>query len=249
MRILCCFAAALSFLMLLSACGGRSSGPVPPPEKTSGSLKPYRVGSVWYYPKAHAEGFRQRGLASWYGKPFHGRKTSSGEVYNMYAMTAAHKTLPIGTRVRVKHLKNHREVEVRINDRGPFVRGRIIDLSYTAAKRLGIFAAGTGPVEIAAVGSGGPATGVRTGGDAPADYYQGNFTVQVGAFQNPQNARRLQEKLSKKYQNAHITIFRQGDQTFYRVRVGSSRDLNKALEYEAYLIRQGFSEAMVVAED
>jgi rare lipoprotein A len=96
-------------------------------------------------------GAEERGQASWYGEPFHGRRTSSGEVFNMYQLTAAHRTLPLGTRVRVTHLGNGRSVEVRINDRGPFVGGRIIDVSYAAAQRLSAVGAGVFPVRLRVV--------------------------------------------------------------------------------------------------
>ena len=109
----------------------KSIAPTPAPKEKP---KPYRVGKTWYHPVSEAKGYKEQGIASWYGKKFHGRKTSSGETYNMYAMTAAHKTLPLGTHLKVVNLNNDEEVVVRINDRGPFVRGRIIDLSYAAAK-------------------------------------------------------------------------------------------------------------------
>lgn len=97
-------------------------------------------------------GAEEHGQASWYGEPFHGRRTSSGEIFDMYRLTAAHRTLPLGTRVLVTHLENGRSVEVRINDRGPFKRGRIVDLSYAAAQRLGALGAGIFPVRLRVVG-------------------------------------------------------------------------------------------------
>ena len=114
-----------AFFYLISGCTTTSN---PPPKKPAGYPKPYKVFGKWYQPLPDSKGFRQRGIASWYGKDFHGKKTSNGETYDMYAMTAAHKTLPLGTYVRVHNLENNRTLEVRINDRGPFVRGRIIDL-------------------------------------------------------------------------------------------------------------------------
>jgi len=103
-----------------------------------------------------ARGYVERGIASWYGTKFHGRRTSSGEIYDMYGMTAAHKTLPLPTYVRVTNLKNGRSVVVKVNDRGPFHDNRLIDLSYTAAKKLGIVATGTGLVEVRAITPGEP---------------------------------------------------------------------------------------------
>ena len=212
--------------------------------------KPYRVGKKWYQPLPHAENFRQRGIASWYGKKFHGRKTSSGEIYNMYAMTAAHKTLPLGTYVNVRHLNNQREIEVRINDRGPFVRGRVIDLSYTAAKKIGIIGTGTAPVEVVALGKAVPLTASKAGGRSyvPVEYSTGNFTIQVGAFSNRDNARRLQQRLGRKYKNVHITTFFNGNETLYRVRVGRCSTLGQAEEYERIMIENGFKDAVIVAE-
>jgi rare lipoprotein A len=110
--------------------------------------RPYTVFGQTYVPVVNKEATKQRGLASWYGKKFHGQKTSSGEPYDMFAMTAAHKTFPIPSYARVTNLKNGLSVVVRINDRGPFHSGRIIDLSYAAAVRIGIASAGSGMVEV-----------------------------------------------------------------------------------------------------
>ncbi|MFV0436592.1 MAG: septal ring lytic transglycosylase RlpA family protein [Desulfopila sp.] len=112
---------------------------------------PYVIKGVTYYPIPDATGFKQKGLASWYGDYFHGRPTSNGEKYNMYGMTAAHKILPMNTMVQVRNLDNGRKTVVRVNDRGPFVDGRIIDLSYTAASQLGVVGPGTSRVEIVAI--------------------------------------------------------------------------------------------------
>jgi rare lipoprotein A len=122
--------------------------------KQSGGVvgsKSYVVFGKRYYPLKSAKNFVQEGIASWYGKDFHGKKTANGERYNMYAMTAAHKTLPMNTRVRVTNLNNGKTMIVRINDRGPFGGSRIIDLSYTAASRLGIAQKGIGRVRIKAI--------------------------------------------------------------------------------------------------
>lgn len=234
---------------VLLGCAGPAPGPSSgPPDKDAKApaapkigSKPYRVGKNWYHPLPHAHGFSQSGLASWYGKDFHGRKTSSGEVYNMYALTAAHKTLPLGTWVRVRNLQNGRSLDVRINDRGPFVRGRIIDLSYTAASRLGVVGPGTAPVEILALAAPG-------GAQAAADFTRGDFTFQVGAFKVRENAIRLRDKLAGKYKHAHVQKYDTGIETFYRVRVGRCTSLGQAEEYERILIADGFSEVFIVAE-
>lgn len=220
----------------------------PPPKQPAGYPKPYKVLGKWYQPLPDSKGFRQRGIASWYGKDFHGKKTSNGETYNMYAMTAAHKTLPLGTVVRVHNLENGRKIKVRINDRGPFVRGRIIDLSYTGAKEIGIVGPGTARVEVVALG-----TPVTTDGGSSTtyvqkDYYSGNFTYQVGAFANRENAERQKQILAKKYKNAHITVFDRGDKVFYRVRVGKFSSLEEAVKAELVLIEDGYTDAILIAE-
>lgn len=203
--------------------------------------KPYKVLGRWYRPVSDSSGFSQEGTASWYGSKFHGRKTANGETYNMYAMTAAHKTLPLGTRVKVKNLKNGREATVRVNDRGPFVRGRIIDLSKKAAGKLGVLGPGTAPVKIWAVGS-------LSKNNAPVDYTRGNFTVQVAAYKNYDNAVRLREKLAGTYGFAQITTYQNGSSTFYRVRVGRYGSLALAKKFEKILSRNGYAQAFMIAE-
>ena len=239
--------AFFSLILLFSACATDRYSP--PPPTPPGHPKPYRVLGSWYQPIPNARGFEQTGIASWYGKKFHGRKTSNGEIYNMYAMTAAHKTLPLGTYVRVFNLHNGRSVDLRVNDRGPFVRGRIIDLSYTAAKKIGIVGPGTARVKVVALGA--PRQMPAAGGTpqyVPIDYYSGNFTFQVGAFAERTNAERLVAKLARRYKNAHMTTFFDGQQTFYRVRVGRSGSLEEAVAYEQELVREGFPETFIVAE-
>jgi rare lipoprotein A len=167
----------------------------------------------------------------------------------MYEMTAAHKTLPMGTYVRAHNFNNGKTVDVRINDRGPFVRGRIIDLSYEAAKRIGVFGPGTAPVEIIALGS---MQETKVGGKVqrtlvPGDYYAGDFTIQVGAFKDRQNAVRLRDRLARTYQNAHIVVYESAQGAFHRVRVGSSDRLEQARKYEKMLEAAGYPDAMVVA--
>jgi rare lipoprotein A len=145
----------------------------------------YAVNGNVYIPKKHVPiGWSERGIASWYGPNFHGKYTSNGEIYNMYDYTAAHKTLPMNTKVKVTNLNNGKSVIVRINDRGPFVKGRIIDLSYAAAKKIGIDKTGTAPVKLEVIGFKGK------------DYVNG-YMIQVGAFSRYKGA----EITAKKYQN------------------------------------------------
>jgi rare lipoprotein A len=238
----------ISICFMLGLVFGCATSDPPPPKKPTGYPKPYKVFGKWYQPIPDAKGFRQRGIASWYGKDFHGKKTSNGEIYDMYAMTAAHKTLPLGTHVRVHNLENGRKVDVRVNDRGPFVRGRIIDLSYTAANRIGIVGPGTARVEVVALATP-TATGSRVSRvSRPPDLHSGNFTFQIGAFVNRENAERLTAQLKNKYKNAHISVYDRGDQIFYRVRVGKFSTLKQAESQEAILIRDGYPNLFVVAE-
>ncbi len=256
---LSCIAVAILMAFLFQACSvlSRDSYPEPVSEPRPatqpaqpGHTKPYRVNGSWYKPLSHARGFEEQGIASWYGKKFHGRKTSNGETYDMYGISAAHKTLPMGTYVRVHNMNNDRTLDVRINDRGPFVRGRVIDLSYGAAKSLGVVEPGTAPVKITALGA--PAeqqpVAAATPQYVPLDYYTGNFTFQVGAFAEKANAQRLVQKLTPLYNNAHMTPYFDGTRTFYRVRVGHTTDLEEAAAYEHQLQSNGFPETFIVAE-
>lgn len=176
----------------------------------------------------------QTGLASWYGPDFHGKKTSSQEIYNMYDLTAAHKSLPFGTYVMVTNLENGKSVQVRINDRGPFVRGRIIDLSYAAARVLGMVGQGVIRVRIEVLNR------IVHSRASP------RFSVQIGAFISRENAEALKLQIQKKYQNVYISTFKTSHQVYYRVRVGA-KSLISAHEIARELLRQGF--AVIVLEE
>jgi rare lipoprotein A len=168
------------------------------------------------------------GVASWYGPGFHGRPTSSGEVFDMNDMTAAHRTLPFGTNVMVTNLANDRSVVVRINDRGPFVRGRIIDLSYAAARVLGIVGPGTARVRLEALG----------GADPPRPERAAEVWVQVGAFSVRENAHDIKRRLERSYEGVAVVRFKTGRGTYYRVRVktteGAAGKLAQRLAGEGY---------------
>jgi len=149
------------------------------------------------------------GTASWYGPDFHGRRTSNKEIYNMYDLTAAHKTLPFGTQVMVTNLLNGKSVQVRINDRGPFVGDRVIDLSYAAARLLELVGPGTAPVRLEILAGSSP---------PPSDQ---RFWVQVGAFVLRDNARALVRKLAELhgYTQAVLSMYQTPAQVYYRVRI------------------------------
>jgi rare lipoprotein A len=172
------------------------------------------------------EGWTEKGIASWYGEPYHGRRTASGEIYDMHRMTAAHKTLPFGTVVKVNRRDTGADVKVRINDRGPFIEGRIIDLSYAAAKVIELDRDGVAPVKIKIVGREEiqPAPPPTTSqGES-----QGCFWVQVGAFGDRENARRAERELERSGEEAVVL---EGVAGLWRVRVGpfdKEKDAEKA---------------------
>jgi rare lipoprotein A len=223
-----------------------------PERKTYDKLQPYVVDGQTYYPIPSAEGFVQEGLASWYGKEFHGRPTASGEVFDMYYPSAAHKTLPLGTHVRVANLASNTEIIVRINDRGPFVKGRIIDLSYAAAKDVGLLGPGVAPVRIEAlarqVGEVEEPMGLKRPVVEIQDLEEGLFTVQVGAFGDRQNALRLADRLMPHFGDAEVSAYVDKDRgTLYRVRVSKARSLTQASRIEQKLEAMGFAEAFIIA--
>ena len=220
----------LLILLFLTACGGPSYK-VETIKKPglSGTQLPYKVNGQRYDPLLSAAGFSEEGIASWYGKDFHGRKTSNGEIYDMYAMTAAHKTLPMNVYLRVTNRGNGRSVVVRVNDRGPFIKGRIIDLSYSAAKELEVVGPGTAPVRIETLGyreqtPPGAAVVYRQ----PESYRVGPFTVQVGAFTVADNARRLSGELKARFGASDVVEAWIGGQKFYRVRAGLYASFDQA---------------------
>ena len=242
--------AAAAILALAAGCARHRVPPPETPPQPKGASKPYTVLGRTYQPLATAQGYRERGLASWYGPNFHGRRTSNGETYDMEAMTAAHKTLPLNTWVEVTNLNSQKAAKVRINDRGPFVDGRIIDLSKAAARELGVLGPGIAPVEVMALGFRKPGTG-EAGRPAqyqpPASYETGLFTVQVGAFTNEENARRLAEGLRQKWPQVAVVRFDRGDAVFFRVRVGKLGHLSEAKDLQARLREAGLSQAFAVA--
>ena len=242
--------------LALCSCGG-SKRRLPSTTYTKPAIvlpettKPYSVGGVSYYPLPSGEGFVQEGVASWYGRKFHGRKTSSGEIYNMYDDTAAHKTLPFGTRVRVENLSNPKEIVVRINDRGPFVKQRIVDLSYGAAKKIGLVGPGTARVRLTALSK--KVGTVRAGTTRKplveaTDFNKGRFTIQVGAFRERENAERLGARLRVIFDYVSITPHVPlNSEIFYRVRVSLSESLTGAGRIVKELEYLGFSETFIVA--
>ena len=177
----------------------------------------YQVGGKRYQVLASAEGYSESGEASWYGRQFHGKRTASGEVYDMHAMTAAHKSLPIPTDVEVTNLSNGKKVIVRVNDRGPFVGQRILDLSYAAARALDLVRAGTGPVRIRVLGS--SSLVAKQASSKPASF------VQVGAYKQRANAERMRRRLEAAgFDSIRLSEDVVGGKRLVRVRLGPVAD-------------------------
>lgn len=230
---------------LLSGCGGGiKDGPpdsfnrdwneiedaIPRDENYSkyGNPDSYEVFGERYYVKQSNEGFTEKGIASWYGSKFHGQRTSSGETYNMYAMTAAHKSLRLPVYVEVTNLNNGRKAIVRVNDRGPFHDDRIIDLSYAAARKLGVTASGTAPVSIRVVDSADDtndttATLAESKDSIDASYVHdgGKVYVQIAAFSTEEGAMKMiQDLREKNFSSVRVHVENTQGKTLYRVRIG-----------------------------
>ena len=211
----------LIIALLFAGCAVKQNKITP---KEAPTQRPYAVNGKMYYPmKSIKIGWTQRGLASWYGPDFHGRYTSNGEVYNMYAYTAAHKTLPMNTIVKVTNLKNGKSVIVRINDRGPFVKGRIIDLSYAAGKKIGLDVLGVAPVKLKVIAFKGKS-------------YVKGYMIQIGAYLNPSSA----QKLAKKYQKLgyNTVVLKTG--RYYKIYIKGFRSYDEAKKFQIIHKINGF---------
>jgi len=226
--------AVLAIFFLLTGCGPKHrvayEKGIPPPskqevKKETGKEKPLLAKLETRIEKRETKEV-QYGVASWYGPDFHGKPTSSGEVYDMYQLTCAHNTLPLGTMVMVTNLENGKSAELRVNDRGPFVKERIIDLSYAAAQILGVWENGTALVKLEAFG---PFVGEIQ-----------RFTVQVGSFVDEANAQKLADQLRQAFEDVYVTAVETPTQKYHRVRVGQFAAKEPALSIAEKLSRMGF---------
>ncbi len=237
----------------------RDSGSIPndavphrEPRSKYGNPKSYVVFGKRYYVLASNRGYEEQGVASWYGKKFHGRRTSSGETYDMYAMSAAHKTLPLPTYLQVTNLENGRQVVVRVNDRGPFHDNRIIDLSYSAARKLGILKNGTGLVRIRAIQPGeASGQGVTRLAQKPTRELLGKLRIylQVGAYSLRDNALRVKTRLTSITTD---TVFIQkvvtGAREIFRVRLGPLRSVEEADQLSSKMLDLNMDLPRIVIE-
>lgn len=210
------------------------------------TMRPYKIAGKWYHPTVARVGDTQRGIASWYGPKFHARHTSNGEIYDMYASTAAHKTLPMNTMVKVYNLDNGKSTIVRVNDRGPFITGRIIDLSNKAARAIDMVGRGTANVKITILGFN--AKIARTQKERQQTATVGKYYVQVGAFRRDEGAKVTQRKFKLILENNYDVIIKKGyhnGEPINRVWVSGFRSQEEAEEFKSNNDLHG---AMIIAE-
>lgn len=201
-----------------------------------GNPPSYRVGGKTYYVQSSARGYRAKGNASWYASKFHNQRTSSGEPYDMYALTAAHRTLPIPCYLRVTNLQNGRSIIVRVNDRGPFHSDRLIDLSYGAAVKLGIFPKGTAPVEIEAIN---PAW------KSQISPRVGRYFLQAAAFQSQASANQMRQKLAR-MSSSPVQVFAVRGR--YLVQIGPFSSTGESEQMKKVLARHGIQGAFTITK-
>ena len=260
--LMCCF------LLLNTGCSGKNatldhyngSGSSGQKGKMPRGSKPYTINGRTYYPLLSANGFREKGVASWYGPNFHGKQTANGEVYNMNGMTAAHKLLPFGSKVRVTNLTNGKSILVRVNDRGPFVDDRIIDLTREGARRIDMLGKGTATVLIEVVGQpsqGGYGTVPTATQTKPATIpqatssnagYSSNkqlaYFVQLGAFGDKTKAQNLANALAGQGHKTRLVV---GDDKLWRVQAGPYQNPSAA-DNAAANLRVQFPNNFTLAE-
>ena len=226
MKRLACSILAVGAVLIMGACAGKTvpEGPVAPVVSDRPSPVPPPVPDALY---------RETGVASWYGRDFQGRPTASGESFDLSGISAAHRTLPLGTVISVTNLDNFKSIKVRINDRGPFVKGRVLELSFGAAKELGFASQGTARVKVESIS---PVSD-------PAVY-----TVQAAAFAEEENAKTLKSRLQRKYETVYIVSYESNVGKFYRVRVGAYSSEEKAERIAGKLTLDGL-EPVVVRKD
>lgn len=205
--------------------------------------RPYTVDGERYVPLLHAEGYREEGMASWYGEEEHGKPTSNGEVFNMFKPSAAHKTLPLGCYIKVTNKTNGKQTVVRVNDRGPFIPGRMLDLSYQAAKELNMVDYGIIPVAIEFL-----ASDFKSPGRVITPAAGTTYTLQVAAFSDHEKARLLSERLKKEFVYTKIQAVQTENGCIYRVHVGRFQSKDDAESAKTSFANRGYPDAFIVSE-
>lgn len=221
------------------------------PLSKTGNPVSYVVNGKRYYVTAKTRDYSETGLASWYGTKFHGNLTSSGEPYDMYKMTAAHKSLPLPSYVSVTNLENNKQIIVKVNDRGPFIDGRIIDLSYAAAHKLGIVRNGTAEVEVKVLAAPqNDSTESGTNGYANlAEAGPQQFFVQLGAFSEIDNAEQFRKQLSLQSIEPNLvkTVYRE-DGDLHKVQVGPFDNVEDLQAMESRLSELGYTQLYIITD-
>ncbi|GAB4393820.1 MAG: septal ring lytic transglycosylase RlpA family protein [Gammaproteobacteria bacterium] len=222
--------------------------PKPEPRSRSGNPAFYDQFGKRYHVLSTGHGYHERGIASWYGTKFHNRATSSGEPYDLFKITAAHKTLPIPSYVKVTNLENGKQLIVRVNDRGPFVANRIIDLSYAAAKKLGYVQKGTALVDVTIIDPHQPSIAL-TPATQKVKYGKPLIFVQVGAFNNAANAQQLRQRIQHVLQQKSAIQFNHTlPDSLYKVRIGPLANVAKADQIIQQLQNAGLHNSITVVE-
>jgi rare lipoprotein A len=243
-----------------SGSGGRQPATAQPTKSPRGNPAFYEVFGQRYYVLDSADGYEERGVASWYGRKFHGNPTANGEKYDMHGVSAAHKGLPLPTWVEVTNLKNGRKLTLRVNDRGPFVHNRLIDLSYGAALKLDMVESGTTLVNVRALGTPAlaPALEPKTSTATPAPSQPTptladitrELYVQVGAFGQQENAERLMNRLSNDgLKDVFVLSDLNVEPALHRVRVGPVKEVDQYDGIVAQLAALGYADTHLVSED
>ncbi len=237
-----CVLIACALTLILSACATTRHTAPSAADVGSSSLPPTKVGPPEISQAERLSEYQQiRGekktcTASWYGREFHGKPTASGENFNMFALTCAHREYPLGTKVKISNPSNSQEVECIVNDRGPLVSGRDIDLSFAAAKRIGLIGPGVARVDVEPLGR-----YTRYVKEVKYSHLEGSMvTIQIGSFREESNAKRLQKGLELHYQNIYIMQASIGRDKYYRVRIGKFKDSREALKLANTLAQEGY---------
>lgn len=238
--------ALLALPLLLAACASVRTAAAPDPAPQQTLLPPVEEPQGRERPVisfAESKGGQRESLASWYGPEFHGRPTSSGERFNMHALTCAHRELPFGTKLRVVNKRNSKEVECVVNDRGPFIAGRELDLSYAAAKKIDLIGPGVQTVLIEPLGR-----DLRYARQVRYGVLEGALTLQVGSFREEGNAKRLKAALELKYKGVYIIRANVGGAPYFRVRMGRFTSKDDALALGTALADEGYDILMTKFE-
>jgi len=230
---------------LLTACGAKHAGVAKAPDGAR-AQQTQKPGAAKGETSPEAV-FVQEGIAGWFGKDFYGNEVKKGDKYDIHALTAVHRTLPLGILVKVRNMENGQEVVVRVNDRGPFAKGRVMDLSYAAAKTIGIGEQGSVAVRIEALGSRTMDTSGRESYKQPASFDAGTYTVQIGMFKNTQNPKRISEEMRRLFGYSEVREIHAKGERLFRVFAGKYTSLKEAETAQRNFTEHGYPASFVLS--